>query len=322
MAMHGNGEADDWPELPFTEWKDTAATLHMWLQMVGKIRVACVPWVNHQWHVTLHLTSRGLTSRPIPWKGRTFQIDFDFVDHQVSISVSDGQRDQLDLKPISVAHFFHELMTKLKGMGIAVTIHGVPNEVPDPIPFDKNERDGEYQRQYVNRFWRILSSTAWVMHDFRGGFVGKCSPVHFFWGAMDLAVTRFSSARAPEHPGGVPHLPDWITREAYSHEVSSAGFWAGGEAHPHPIFYSYAYPSPPGFSEARVGPEAARWDLGLSEFVLPYEVMRTAVSPREDLMEFLETTYAVAADLGGWDREHLEWKAGEHPQVGALKRQG
>jgi hypothetical protein len=322
MANNDNVNADEWPALPFAEWKDTAATLHMWLQIVGKIRVRCVPWVNHQWHVTFHLTSRGLTSRPIPWDGRTFQVDFDFVDHEVVISVSDGQKEHMDLGPRSVADFYHELMTKLKGMEIPVRIHGVPNEAPDPIPFEENERDGEYQSEHVNRFWRILSSSALVMDDFRGAFVGKCSPVHFFWGAMDLAVTRFSGAGAPEHPGGIPFLPDWITREAYSHEVSSAGFWAGGESHPHPIFYSYAYPSPPGFADVRVGPGSARWDSGLSEFILPYEAMRMGGSPREDLMEFLESTYAAAADLGGWDRERLEWKPGQRPPVGGLSRRG
>jgi hypothetical protein len=314
--------ADEWPALPFDEWKDTVVTVHMWLQMVGKIRVACVPWVNHQWHVTLHVTSRGLTSRPIPWNGSTFQIDFDFVDHEVLISKSDGQKGQLELRSRSVADFYHELMAKLKGIGIAVKIHGMPNEVPDPIPFAQDERNGEYQSQYVNRFWRILSSSACVMNDFRGGFVGKCSPVHFYWGAMDLAVTRFSGARAPEHPGGIPYLPDWITREAYSHEVSSAGFWAGGESHPHPIFYSYAYPNPPGYSEARVGPGAARWDSGLAEFIFPYEEMRNGGSPREHLLEFLESTYAAAANLGGWDREQLEWKQGERPRSGRLSRGG
>jgi hypothetical protein len=310
----------EWPPLPFGEWKHTVATLHMWLQIVGKIRVACVPWVNHQWHVTFHLTSRGLTSRPIPWGGETFQVDFDFVDHVVEITKSDGQRDQIALGPRSVADFHNELMAKLKGMGIAVEIHGVPNEVPDPVPFAQNERDGEYQGQYVNRYWRILSSSACVLNDFRGGYIGKCSPVHFFWGAMDLAVTRFSGARAPEHVGGIPYLPDWITREAYSHEVSSAGFWAGGESHPQPIYYSYAYPSPPGFPEARVGPGAARWDSDLSEFVLPYEAVRTGGSPREYLMEFLESTYAAAADLGGWAREELEWKPGERPRTGGRRR--
>jgi hypothetical protein len=322
MAAVETVKAGDWPELPFAEWKDTAATVHMWLQIVGKIRVACVPWVNHQWHITLHLTSRGLTSRPIPWEGRAFQVDFDFVEHAAIISVSDGQQDHLELRPRSVADFYHELMTKLTGLGIPVTIHAVPNEVADPIPFADNERDGEYQSHYVNRFWRILTSSAWAMNDFRGQFVGKCSPVHLFWGAMDLAVTRFSGARAPEHPGGVPFLPDWVTREAYSHQVSSAGFWAGGESHPQPIFYSYAYPSPSGYSDVRVRPGSARWDSDLSEFVLPYDAMRTGGSPDADLMEFLESTYAAAADLGGWDREQLEWKPGQRPPVAGRRRQG
>jgi hypothetical protein len=321
MTADGDERADMWPALPYPEWKDTVATLHMWLQIVGKVRVACVPWVNHQWHVTLHLTSRGLTTRPMPWQGGTFQIDLDFIDHRGVISSSDGRQSELELRPRSVADFYHELMAKLRGMGIAVEVHGVPNEVPDPIPFGKNERDGEYQSEYVNRFWRVLSSSGSVMEDFRGRFVGKCSPVHLFWGAMDLAVTRFSGARAPEHPGGIPHLPDWITREAYSHEVSSAGFWPGGESHPDALFYSYAYPSPPDYPEARVGPEPARWDSGLSEFILPYGQMRTGGSPGEDLMEFLESTYAAAADLGGWDREQLEWEPGDRPPVGGFPQE-
>lgn len=312
--------AGDWPALPFAEWKDTAATLHMWLQIVGKIRVACASWENHQWHITLHLTSRGLTSRPIPLGRRTFQIDFDFVDHELVILASDGSADRLELRPRSVAEFHAALMTKLKGMGITVEIHGTPNEVPEPVPFRDNERDGDYQPQYANRFWRVLSSSGMVFTEFRGGFIGKCSPVQFFWGAMDLAVTRFSGARAPVHPGGIPGLPDWITREAYSHQVSSAGFWAGGESHPHPIFYSYAYPNPPGFPEAKVGPPAAGWNSDLMEFVLPYEAMRTSPDPRRALLEFLETTYAAAADLGGWDRGSLEWKPGERPPVGGFGR--
>jgi hypothetical protein len=321
MTTGDDLKAGDWPALPFAEWQGTAATLHMWMQIVGKIRVACASWVNHQWHITFHLTSRGVTSRPIPWEGRTFQIDFDFVDHKVLILVSDGWKDQLDLRPRSVAEFYHELMAKLERVGVAVEIHGVPNEVPDPIPFRDNEREGDYQPEYANRFWRILSSSCLVFDEFRGGFIGKCSPVHFFWGAMDLAVTRFSGARAPAHPGGIPHLPDWITREAYSHEVSSAGFWAGSESHPQPIFYSYAYPSPPGFSEARVGPPAARWDSDLMEFILPYDQVRTGRSPREDLLEFLESTYVAAAELGDWDREQLEWKPGERPPAGGFDRE-
>jgi hypothetical protein len=318
MATDRKAGANPWPALPYAEWKDTVATLHMWLQIVGKLRVACVPWVNHQWHVTLHLTSRGLTSRPMPWNGGTFQIDFDFIDHRARIATSDGRTDELELRPRTVADFYRSLVGKLGRLGIDVEIHGVPNEVPDPVPFELNERNGEYQAEYANRFWRILSSSACVMEDFRGDFIGKCSPVHFFWGGMDLAVTRFSGARAPEHPGGIPSLPDWVTREAYSHEVSSAGFWPGGESHPHPIYYSYAYPSPEGFSEAGLRPDAARWDEGLSEFVLPYEAIRTGGSPGEDLMEFLESTYVAAADLGGWDREVLEWKTGERPPPGGF----
>jgi hypothetical protein len=205
-------------------------------------------------------------------------------------------------------------------LGIAVEIHGLPNEVADPIPFAENERDGDYQPEYVNRFWRVLSSTGLVFDEFRGGFVGKCSPVHVFWGAMDLAVTRFSGARAPAHPGGILNLPDWISREAYSHELSSAGFWAGGESHPQPIFYSYAYPSPPGFEHAEVRPRAARWDGDLGEFVLPYDDVRSAPSPREELLAFLESTYVAAAELGGWDREQLEWRPGERPPVGGFGR--
>lgn len=314
-AQPPEGMAHPWPELPWAGWKDTAATLNLWLQIVGKIRVACVPWVNHQWHVTLHMTSRGLTSRPIPWRGGTFQVDFDFIDHGTLISTSEGGRDEVELRPRSVADFYRDLMGRLDRLGVPVEIHGVPNELPDPIPFAKDERHGRYQPEYVNRFFRVLSSTALVMEDFRGGFTGKCSPVHLFWGAMDLVVTRFSGARAPEHPGGIPQLPDRITREAYSHEVSSAGFWAGGDAYPHPMFYSYAYPNPPGFSEARVEPPAAEWYKPLSEFVLPYEAVRTAESPAGDLMRFLESTYAAAADQGRWDREGLEWGPGERPPV-------
>jgi hypothetical protein len=319
-------DAPAWPALPWEAWQDTAATLHMWLQIVGKVRVACVPWVNHQWHVTLHLTARGLTSRPMPLPGSrpggrpggTFQIDMDFVDHQALVLTSEGGRASVELKPRSVADFHQALMGALGGVGIEVEIHGEPNEVADPIPFHLNERDGAYQADYANRFWRILASSASVMEDFRGGFVGKSSPVHFFWGGMDLAVTRFSGAPAPEHPGGIPHLPDWITREAYSHEVASAGFWAGGPSHPEAIFYAYAYPNPAGYPEAAVRPEAARWHAELSEFVLPYEAVRAAEAPADALMAFLDSTYEAAADLGRWDRKRLEWGPGERPPVGGL----
>jgi hypothetical protein len=319
MRTEVDGVMDPWPELPYDEWKETLGTLHMWLQIVGKLRVACVPWVNHQWHVTLHVTSRGLTTRPIPWGDGTFQVDFDFLDHTAVVSTADGHEEELALKPRSVADFYHGLMERCERIGVAVEIHGVPNEVDDPIPFARNERKGEYQAEYVTRFWRILSHSARVMEDFRGDFIGKCSPVHFFWGGMDLAVTRFSGARAPDHPGGIPNLPDWITREAYSHELSSAGFWPGSDSHPEPIFYSYAYPAPHGYPEAPVSPTAARWDSLLSEFVLPYDAVRTGGSPREDLRRFLESTYVAAADLGGWDRSNLEWRPGERPPIGGAR---
>jgi hypothetical protein len=316
MASRPEEEAELWPALPYEAWKETLATLHMWLQIVGKIRVALAPWVNHQWHVTLHVTSRGLTSRPLPCDGGTFQIDLDLLDHHLLISKSDGREGRVMLEPRTVADFYHALMGELRQMGIAVTIHESPNEVPDPIPFRENERDGDYDREYVERFFQVVSGTARVFEDFRGGFVGKCSPVHFFWGAMDLAVTRFSGRRAPEHPGGFPNLPDWVTREAYSHEVSSAGFWPGGETAPYPLFYSYAYPSPAGYPDASVRPGVARWDPGLAEFVLPYDEVRGSSSPEDDLMAFLVSTYDVAASLGRWDRSSVEWRRDERPAVG------
>lgn len=316
MRPRPEGEAELWPALPYEGWKETLATLHMWLQIVGKIRVTLAPWVNHQWHVTLHVTSRGFTSRPLPCEGGTFQIDLDLLDHHLLISKSDGREGRVMLKPRTVADFYHTLMGELKQMGVVVTIHGSPNEVPDPVPFQENERNGDYDREYVERFFRAVSSSARVFEDFRGGFIGKCSPVHFFWGAMDLAVTRFSGRRAPEHPGGIPNLPDWVTREAYSHEVSSAGFWPGGETTPYPLFYSYAYPSPEGYPDAAVGPSAAKWDPDLAEFVLPYEDVRGASSPEDDLMEFLTSTYEVAASLGKWDRGSVEWRPDERPPVG------
>lgn len=309
---------EGWPTLPHDEWRDTRNTLHMWLQIVGKIRVALVPWVNHQWHTTLHMTSRGLTSRPIPCSTGTFQIDFDFLDHQLLITRSDGRTGRVALEPRSVADFHDALMQELEAMGVRVRIHASPNEVDDPIPFRDNETDGSYDAAHVERFFRGLSSSARVFEDFRGAFIGKCSPVHFFWGGMDLAVTRFSGRPAPVHPGGVPNLPDRVTREAYSHEVSSAGFWPGNDAQPRPLFYSYAYPGPAGFADAAVGPEGATWYPDLGEFVLPYEEVRSAAHPDAALMEFLVSTYDAAADLGGWDRSVLEWAPGQRPPAGGF----
>lgn len=305
-----------WPDLPFPEWKRTCRTLHMWLQIVGKVRLAYHPWLNHQWHATLYVTARGLTTLPIPHGRNTLQFDFDFFDHVLQISKSDGQVSHVALQPRSVADFFRTLMEELEQMGLPVEIHGSPNEVPDPIPFASDERHGDYDPDYVLRFFQALSSSAQVFSDFRSRFTGKSSPVHLFWGAMDLAVTRFSGRRAPTHPGGVPNLPDRVTREAYSHEVCSAGFWPGGDAHPSPIFYAYAYPDPDGFRDRPVEPAAARWDTELSEFILPYDAVRRSRTPEADLMAFLESTYRAAADLGGWDRERLEWAPGEQPPTG------
>jgi len=305
--------AADWPELPFKQWGDTLETLHMWSQIVGKIRMELSPWLNHSWSVPLYVTSRGLTTSPIPYGGRTFEIDFDFADHRLPIRSSDGQARWLALEPKSVARFYHELLEALTGMGIDVSIHPVPNEIPEPIPFPEDEVHGTYDPEHAQRLWGALVQSDRVMKAYRARFTGKVSPVHFFWGSFDLALTRFSGRDAPEHPGGIPNLPDEITREAYSHEVSSCGFWPGNREAPDPIFYAYAYPTPEGFSEASVSPEAAFWLADLGEFALPYEAVRAAESPDDELDSFLESTHAAAADLANWDREHLEWERGFRP---------
>lgn len=304
---------DPWPELDYAAWSDTCSTLHLWTQIVGKLRVARVPWINHGWHVTLQVTSRGLTTGPIPHGDRDFQVELDFIDHALRATVSDGARAEIALQPMPVAVFYRLLMAQLDDLGVPVSIHGSPNEVTEPIPFARDEVHGAYDPGYVNRFFRALASSARVLQDFRGEFIGKCSPVHFFWGGFDLAVTRFSGRRAPLHPGGVTNLPDWITREAYSHEVSSAGFWPGGERYPHPMFYSYAYPQPPGIADGKVEPEGATWDESLAEFVLPYDTIRRSAEPGQDLLRFLRSTYAAAADPAGWDRDALEWPPGGRP---------
>ena len=294
-----------WPSLPFAEWKDTCATLHMWLQIVGKVRLALAPWTNHSWHVTLYVTSRGLTTSPIPYGAHTFEIRFDFIEHELRILKSDGATRALKLRPQSVAKFYGELMSTLRELDLAVEINTAPNEVPDPIPFERDEQHRSYDPEYANRFWRILVQTDRVFKEFRARFCGKCSPVHLFWGAPDLAVTRFSGRAAPPHPGGIPHLADAITREAYSQEVSSLGFWPGNAASPTPIFYSYAYPEPPGFAEAKVRPDAAVYLSQLHEFILPYDAVRTADSPDEMLLDFAQSTYDAASTLGKWDRAAL-----------------
>ena len=293
-----------WPALPYEAWKDSYATLHLWLQIAGKIRLAQSPWVNHQWHVTLYVTARGLTTSPIPHGERVFQIDFDFTDHRLVLSTSDGAARSLPLEPQSVADFYRRLMAAMDELGVPVRIVKKPNEMAHAIAFDKDQAQRAYDAESVQRFWRALVQADRVFKIFRGRFRGKCSPVHLFWGAADLAVSRFSGRTAPEHPGGMPNMPDRLVREAYSHECSSCGFWAGGERYPHPMFFSYAYPEPPGFKAALPG-----YDAALGEYVLPYEAVRTAASPDDTLLEFLQSTYQAAADLARWDRRALEMPA-------------
>jgi len=309
-----SSDADRWPELPYAAWQDTAQTLHLWTQVVGKVRLALTPWLNHSWHVALYLTARGLTTTPMPWRGGDFQIDFDFIDHVLWLRTSGGQVRQVMLRPIPVAEFYATVMATLRELGVDVTIRTMPSEIPDAIPFDKDTVHEAYDPEYARRFCRVLLSTHDVFSRFRTGFLGKVSPVHFFWGSFDLAVTRFSGRPAPKHAGGVPHLPDAVAQEAYSHEVSSAGFWPGGQG-VDAAFYSYAWPAPPGFGEARVRPAEAVWSQALGEFVLPYAAMRAARDPDAALMEFLVSTYEAAADLAQWDRAALECEIGEPGKV-------
>jgi len=297
---------DVWPSLPLDAWRETYATLHLWLQIVGKVRLAQSPWVNHSWHTTLYVTATGLTTSSIPHGTRTFEIGFNFLEHRLTVGSSDGGHRALALGPMSVAEFYKRLMDALGELDLRVKIHGRPNEIADAIPFDRDETHRAYDAEYANRFWRVLVQADRVLNEFRAGFLGKCSPVHLFWGGPDLAVTRFSGRPAPQHPGGIPNLPDWVTREAYSHEVSSCGFWPGGGPIPHAAFYAYAYPEPAGFAEAPVQPGEAFYSTDLREFLLPYDVVRQSASPDETLRVFLQSTYEAAADLGKWDRSSLE----------------
>ena len=306
MPNRTDSSLDVWPDLPLEAWSATCATLHLWTQIVGKLRLVQCPWVNHSWHATLYVTARGLTTLPIPLGARVFQIDFDFITHQLIVHSSDGITGGFALEPQTVAVFYARLMKELSKLNLHVTIQKRPNEVVDPIAFDQDEVHRAYDPVYANRFWRVLVQADRVLKQFRARFIGKCSPVHFFWGAPDLAVTRFSGRRAPEHPGGIPNLPDWVAREAYSHEVSSCGFWPGGGPIPYPAFYSYAYPEPVGFPEAPVRPGDAFYSTDLREFILAYDVVRKAASPDDTLLDFLQTTYDAAASLSKWDRASLE----------------
>jgi hypothetical protein len=305
-----NGWQVPWPELPTAAWRETYETLHLWTQIIGKIRLAREPWLNHSWHVVLYVSARGLTTSPIPDGVRTFQIDLDFIDHALRISTSDGARRQFSLAGHSVASFYAAIMAELAQLGIHVSIDEMPNELPEPIRFSQDRQHASYDPDAAWRFFQILANADRVFKQFRTGFLGKASPVHFFWGSFDLAVTRFSGRRAPRHPGGVPHLPDDVVAEAYSHEVSSAGFWPGSGAIDYPAFYCYAYPEPAGFRAAPVRPDAAFFSEALGEFVLPYDAVRTAAQADQALLEFLQSTYEAAANAAKWDREALECALG------------
>ena len=298
-----------WPCLSYDDWSDAALTLQLWTQIVGKIRLASSPWLNHSWHVPFYVTARGLGTSPIPAGDEILEFEFDFLLHRLIARSSSGGECALPLEPRTVADFYAEIRDLLSEFGVDIALNDQPCELPDAIPFSSDHVHSAYDPQAAHNFWRILIRADRVLKLFRSGYVGKASPVHFFWGSFDLAVTRFSGRRAPLHPGGVPGLSDRVVREAYSHEVSSAGFWPGGAAYPHAIFYSYAYPEPPGFRDARVSPPA-RFEQSLGEFVLPYDGLHDARDPDAMVLRFLSETYAAAADCGAWDRAALECPLG------------
>jgi hypothetical protein len=311
------GIAAVWPDLPYPAWRETAATLQLWTQIVGKVRLTLTPWVNHGWHVPLYVTARGLGTSPIPIGNEIFEVEFDFISHRLVARSSNGQERSLPLEPQTVATFHRAVLDLLKSMGIVVAINEMPNEIAKAIPFSQDRTHAAYDATAAHRFWRALVQVDRVFKLFRSGFLGKVSPVHFFWGSFDLAVTRFSGRPAPLHPGGVPGLPDEVTREAYSHEVSSAGFWPGNETFPRAAFYSYAYPEPAGFRDKPV-PPGAYFDTTLGEFILPYDAVAAATDPDALLLDFLSTTYAAAAETGGWDRAALECPIGVPSEVRQL----
>ncbi len=309
MTMDSRALTEDWPAIPFSEWRETSAALHLFTQIVGKYRLAHSPWINHSWHATLYVTPRGLTTSMIPDGPAGIEITFDFVDQAVRGHTGAGATSSFTLEPMAIASFHEKLIALVTELGGDPTFHGRPNELPDPVPFAEDTAERPYDADAVARFHRALVSVNRELQDFRTGFRGKVSPVHLFWGSFDLAVTRFSGRPAPLHPGGIPNLPDNVTQEAYSHEVSSAGFWPGGGPVDEAAFYAYAYPGPDGFAEATVLPDAAYFDKDFAEFVLPYEAVRTAADPEKTLRDFLETTYRAAAELAEWDRA-LECEGG------------
>jgi hypothetical protein len=306
-----------WPELTYTQWRDTVATLQLWTQIVGKVRLALAPWTNHGWQVALYVTARGLGTSPMPIQRGILEMEFDFIAHRLVARTSLGEERVLALEPQTVAEFYRRVLGLLDGLGITPKIAGMPNEVPDPIPFSKDHSHRSYDARAAHTFWSVLIQVDRIFKHFRTGFLGKVSPVHFFWGSFDLAVTRFSGRPAPLHPGGVPGLPDAITREAYSHEVSSAGFWPGNDAFPAAAFYSYAYPEPAGYRQRAVT-TGAYFDTKVGEFILPYDTVRTSANPETLLLDFLSSTYRAAAETGGWDRVQLECPLGEPNHVRRL----
>ena len=303
-----------WPALPYAAWHETAATLQLWTQIVGKVRLSLTPWLNHSWHVPLYVTAVGLGTSSIPISNELLEIEFDFVSHRLVVRTSLGERRTLPLTAQTVAEFYGRLFEVLDELGVAVSIHGMPNEVPNPIHFREDRTHSAYDPGWAHDFWRVLVQADRVFKLFRTGFLGKSSPVHFFWGSFDLAVTRFSGRKAPLHPGGVPGLPDAVAREAYSHEVSSAGFWPGNDDFRQPTFYSYAYPEPAGFRDRPVVP-GAQFDAAKGEYILLYDAVREAEDPGCLLLDFLRSTYEAAADTGGWDRAALECPIGSPARV-------
>ncbi|WP_426671454.1 DUF5996 family protein [Mucilaginibacter sp. McL0603] len=299
-------QTNTWPKLAFENWKDTLATVHLWTQIVGKIRLKQMPWLNHSWHVTLYVSANGLTTGSIPYEGGVFQIDFDFIHHAVHIITSASGVARVQLYPRSIADFYRELFEKLESVNVDAYIYAAPNEVDPAIPFALDETHKSYDAEQMHNFYLALVKIHNVFTKFRASFTGKCSPVHFFWGAFDMAVTRFSGRPAPLHPGGAPHMPKAVMQEAYSHEVSSCGFWPGSEQFPHPVFYSYCYPTPPEFSRQPVKPNEAFFSGEMGEFMLLYEVVQRSDNPEDMLMQFLQTTYEAAANTGHWDRKALE----------------
>jgi uncharacterized protein DUF5996 len=308
-----------WPELAYSGWRDTVATLQLWTQIVGKIRLSLTPWVNHSWQVPLYVTARGLGTSAIPIGSEILEIEFDFIAQQLLVRTSAGDERSFALEPQTVAAFYSRVVDLLASVGVTVAINELPSELPNPIRFSQDELHKAYDRSAAYRFWRALVQIDRVFKLFRSGFLGKVSPVHFFWGSFDLAVTRFSGRSAPPHPGGVPGLPDAVTREAYSHEVSSAGFWPGNDTFPQAAFYSYAYPQPAGFAERSVT-AGTEYNRALGEFILPYDTVRNAADPQHTLLDFLSSTYAAAADSAKWDREGLECSMGAPGRVRPVGR--